>query len=222
MTTIDRFEWHMRNVPGVQSVLGIGTVAKIINAGWNEGSLKWRVLPRNPSTMAQAVTYIDTSTGLLNSDCSVMPVYIYSADHKAETIDRIVSAVKAYRELHGSEEIRVPAGHRQRRRHGGHQRDGLRGSVSDADVDLRGHHRALPDHLPVAPGDPLHRHPTGAGIDPRLRADDDPRDRSQDLDPAGSRSRCGHRCRLRDLHLRPSAEHPGRGRGLCKRPIATR
>ncbi len=78
MTTIDRFEWHMRNVPGVQSVLGIGGVAKIINAGWNEGSLKWRVLPRNPSTMAQAVTYIDTSTGLLNSDCSVMPVYIYS------------------------------------------------------------------------------------------------------------------------------------------------
>ncbi len=40
MTTIDRFEWHMRNVPGVQSVLGIGGVAKIINAGWNEGSLK--------------------------------------------------------------------------------------------------------------------------------------------------------------------------------------
>ena len=34
-----------------------------------------------------------------------MPVYIYSADHKAETIDRIVSAVKAYQDLHGSEEI---------------------------------------------------------------------------------------------------------------------
>ena len=106
MTTIDRFEWHMRNVPGVQSVLGIGGVAKIINAGWNEGSLKWRVLPRNPSTMAQAVTYIDTSTGLLNSDCSVMPVYIYSQDHKAETIDRIVSAVKDYRDEHGSEEVK--------------------------------------------------------------------------------------------------------------------
>ena len=106
MTTIDRFEWSIRNVPGVQSVLGIGGVAKIINAGWNEGSLKWRVLPRNPSTMAQAVTYIDTSTGLLNSDCSVMPVYIYSQDHKAETIDRIVSAVKDYRKQYGSDEIR--------------------------------------------------------------------------------------------------------------------
>jgi predicted RND superfamily exporter protein len=106
MTTIDRFEWHMRNVPGVQSVLGIGTVAKIINSGWNEGSLKWRELPRNPSTMAQAVTYIDTSTGLLNSECSVMPVYVYTADHKAETIRRVVSAVKAFQAEHGSDEVK--------------------------------------------------------------------------------------------------------------------
>ncbi|MBD3854845.1 MAG: MMPL family transporter, partial [Acidobacteria bacterium] len=105
MTTIDRFEWHMRNVPGVQSVFGIGVVAKIINAGWNEGSLKWRVLPRNPSTMAQAVTYIDTATGLLNAECSVMPVYIYTVDHKAETIERIVAEVKAYQAEHGSEDV---------------------------------------------------------------------------------------------------------------------
>jgi uncharacterized protein len=103
MTNIDRFEWRMRNVPGVQSVLGIGGVARIINAGWNEGSLKWRILPRNPSTMAQAVTYIDTHTGLLNTECSVMPVYIYTEDHKATTIDRVVAEVKAYQEEHGSE-----------------------------------------------------------------------------------------------------------------------
>jgi uncharacterized protein len=102
MSTIDAFEWHMRNVPGVQSVLGIAGVAKIINTGWNEGNLKWRVLPRNPSTMAQSVTYIDTSTGLLNSDCSVMPVYIYTADHKAETIEEVVDAVKAFQGQHGS------------------------------------------------------------------------------------------------------------------------
>ena len=106
MTNIDRFEWHMRNVPGVQSVLGIGSVAKIINAGWNEGSLKWRVLPRNPSTMAQAVTYIDTSTGLLNTECSVMPVYIYTDDHKADTIDRVVAEVKSYQAENGTARAR--------------------------------------------------------------------------------------------------------------------
>jgi predicted RND superfamily exporter protein len=106
MKLVDDFEWHMTNVPGVQSIFGIGGVAKIINAGWNEGALWWRVLPRNPSTMALSVTYIDTSTGLLNSDCSVMPVYIYTVDHKAETIDRIVKEVKAFQKEHGTEDVR--------------------------------------------------------------------------------------------------------------------
>jgi predicted RND superfamily exporter protein len=106
MSVIDDFEWRIKNVDGVQSVFGIAGVAKIINAGWNEGSLKWRELPRNTSTMAQAVTYIDTSTGLLNGDCSVMPVYIYTADHKAETINRVVAAVKEFNAEHGTEELR--------------------------------------------------------------------------------------------------------------------
>jgi predicted RND superfamily exporter protein len=105
MSTIDDFEWRMANVPGVQSVFGIGGVAKMINAGWNEGSLKWRELPRNPSTMAQAVTYVDTSTGLLNAECSVMPVYIYTIDHKAETIERIVDEVKAFQDSHGNQDV---------------------------------------------------------------------------------------------------------------------
>ena len=106
VTTIDRFEWHMRNVPGVQSVVGLPTVAKIITSGWNEGSLKWRIIPRDPSMLAQAVTYIDTSTGLLNGDCSVMPVLIFTTDHKAATISRIVDEVKKFRAKYGSDELR--------------------------------------------------------------------------------------------------------------------
>jgi uncharacterized protein len=96
MDAIDRFQWTMSNVPGVQSALSMPQVAKIINAGWNEGSLKWRVLPRDSQVMVQAVTPIETSTGLLNRDCSVMPVILFTEDHKAETIQRIVSAVQAF------------------------------------------------------------------------------------------------------------------------------
>ena len=105
MTAIDRFAWHMNNVAGVQSVIGLPGIAKVINAGWNEGSLKWRVLPRNQSTMVQAVGYIPTSSGLLNSDCSVMPVMIFTKDHKAETIANIVSEVKKYRDQHAVEDV---------------------------------------------------------------------------------------------------------------------
>ena len=106
MSAIDDFLWHMRNVPGVQSALALPTVAKTINAGWNEGSLEWRVLSRNPQVLVQAVQYVPTSSGLLNTDCSVMPVMLFTTDHKAETISRIVDAVKRYREDHPSEGVR--------------------------------------------------------------------------------------------------------------------
>ncbi len=112
MTAIDRFAWHMRNVPGVQSVIDLPMVGKVINSGWNEGSLKWRVLPRNQSTLVQAVSYVPTESGLLNSDCSVMPVMIFTSDHKAETIARIVDSVKAFRdsEDHGEVVFRLATG----------------------------------------------------------------------------------------------------------------
>ncbi len=105
MNTIDRFEWHMRNVPGVQSVIGLPGVAKVINGGWNEGALKWRVLSRNVSVLTQSVTYVPTTSGLLNEDCSVMPVIMFTTDHKAETITRIVDEVKAFNAEHGREDL---------------------------------------------------------------------------------------------------------------------
>jgi len=96
MASQDRFAYKLSNVPGVQSTLSLPQVAKVINAGWNEGHLKWRVLPRNPQSLSQSVYQVETSTGLLNVDCSVMPIYAFLEDHRAETLARVVDEVKAY------------------------------------------------------------------------------------------------------------------------------
>lgn len=106
MALIDRFGWHMRNVPGVQSVISLADVAKRINAGWNEGSLKWHILPRNPQVLAQAVAPVPTASGLLNADSSALPVLIFTTDHKAETIDTIIDEVKSFRQAHGTNKVR--------------------------------------------------------------------------------------------------------------------
>ena len=105
MNTLDAFEWHVRNVDGVQSVRGLAGTARSINAMWNEGSLKWRALPRNHYMLVQSVSPVPTSSGLLNLDCSVMPVSIYTTDHKAETIERVVDAVKAFNAANPDERI---------------------------------------------------------------------------------------------------------------------
>ena len=106
MRTLDDFEWHMQNVEGVQSVRGLAGVARSINASWNEGNLKWRTLPRNHFMLVQSVSPVPTGSGLLNLDCSVMPVSIYTSDHKGETIARVVEAVKEFDAANANERIR--------------------------------------------------------------------------------------------------------------------
>jgi predicted RND superfamily exporter protein len=105
MRTIDDFSWHMANLPGVQSTVDLANVAKALNAGWNEGNPKWRVLARNRSVLTQSVTYVPTSTGLLNSDCSVIPVMLFTKDHKAETIEQIVAEVKQFEKDHKNPDV---------------------------------------------------------------------------------------------------------------------
>jgi predicted RND superfamily exporter protein len=99
MSAVDNFSWKMRNVDGVQEVVSLPLVAKIAIAGWNEGSLKWRNIPREPNQLTQSTRYIETSTGLLNADCNVVPVMMFLRDHKADTIKRVVNEVKAWRTL---------------------------------------------------------------------------------------------------------------------------
>lgn len=106
MENIDRFAWKMANTAGVQSAIALPGIAKVINAGWSEGALKWRVLPRNRQVLVEAVQYIPTSSGLLNADCSTMPVMIFTADHKAETIAHVVDTIKSYQEENGSDRIK--------------------------------------------------------------------------------------------------------------------
>ena len=103
MDMIDRFAWEISNVPGVQSTISLPQVAKVINAGWYEGSLKWRVLPRHPQALSAATGPVESSTGLLNENASRIPVLIFTEDHKAETIDRVIAAITAFGEKHNSD-----------------------------------------------------------------------------------------------------------------------
>jgi len=95
METIDRLAWHLQNTPGVRSVLAMPQIAKQVRATWFEGAPKWRVLPRNQD-LSQLVSPIPSQLGLANPDCSVLPVLVFTEDHRAETIDRIVAAVKVF------------------------------------------------------------------------------------------------------------------------------
>lgn len=93
---IDRLTWHLQNTDGVVAAASLATVARRVPVGMNEGNPQWQGLPRNIYRLAAATRAIPSSAGLANPDCSVMPVLVYTTDHRAETIDRVVDVVEDF------------------------------------------------------------------------------------------------------------------------------
>ncbi|RLA43402.1 MAG: RND family transporter [Gammaproteobacteria bacterium] len=97
MDEIDRFAWHIRNLPGVQSVASLVDKQKLLLAANNEGSPRWFQLSKNPSTMSSSLYHMGAGGAeFMNAPCSAMPVNIYTADHKAETINTIIDGINAF------------------------------------------------------------------------------------------------------------------------------
>lgn len=94
LATMDRFQWQLENVPGVQSTISLASVVKTVNGGFNEGNPKWRTLSRTQATLVQSISQVPTTTGLLNAKCDTMQILLFLEDHKAETIERVVSEAK--------------------------------------------------------------------------------------------------------------------------------
>ncbi len=102
MQPIDELMWTMSNTEGVQSAISLVTVSKQMIKGMNEGNLKWETLSRNKDVLNNSIARAD---GLFNNDCSLAPVLVFLNDHKAETLDRAVNAVKAFAKDHDNENL---------------------------------------------------------------------------------------------------------------------
>jgi predicted RND superfamily exporter protein len=107
MEYVNQFGWQMANVPGVVSVSSVALLAKQAFSGFNEGNPKWAALPRDPKSLANAVSLAPEGSGLYNPGCTVLPVHLYLADHKAATVKTVVRAVKAFRAENPDPRIRV-------------------------------------------------------------------------------------------------------------------
>lgn len=96
MKQIDDFEWLMQAEERVHSTMSLLTYAKLVYQGLSEGRLNALVLPRNKFALAQATALVPTTTGILNDDCDAMAIFIFTKDHKAETIEHLVQKVKDF------------------------------------------------------------------------------------------------------------------------------
>lgn len=96
MAEVERFNWYMFNQDGVRDVMSLLDLAKLAFSGLSEGRLGAEVLPREQESLAQSTGLVPTTTGFLNDDCSALALFIFTRDHKADTITNLVEAVKKY------------------------------------------------------------------------------------------------------------------------------
>jgi predicted RND superfamily exporter protein len=102
MEKVEDFEFQMRQVEGVATVRSLSGFVKSITQSFAETFAKWRMLPESRAQIAQGVGYA-TRLGneFMNSRCTAMPIHLFTVDHQATTINRIVEKVKAFKEAGG-------------------------------------------------------------------------------------------------------------------------
>ncbi|HBB77464.1 efflux RND transporter permease subunit [Stutzerimonas nitrititolerans] len=100
LAAMDELMWKMENTAGVQSAVSMVTVARQSIKGMNEGSLKWETLSRNQFVLNSSIARAE---GMYNGDCSLAPLLVFLNDHKAETLEHVVSAAREFAEANNRE-----------------------------------------------------------------------------------------------------------------------
>jgi predicted RND superfamily exporter protein len=96
MSAVERFEMHMRGVSGVQSVVSVSSLAKVVIGAYNEGNPRWEALPRSAEGLSQGAKAYDPDNGMNTSNCQAIQVLIYTANHEGATIAHIVREIRRF------------------------------------------------------------------------------------------------------------------------------
>jgi len=103
LTQVDELERRLQQLPGVEGTQSLAAISKRAAAGLSEGSLKWYEIPRSQDMLNAVITRAPRE--LFNQNCDLLTVYAYLKDHKADTLDQVVSTVEAFGMEHNTDKI---------------------------------------------------------------------------------------------------------------------
>jgi hypothetical protein len=101
----DRLAWELKQHPQVQTTISLADAVRGITAGSFEGNPKLHSIQRNQDMLNYGAQMASVNAPeLFNTECSVMPVIAYLADHKAETLDEVVAIAERFARENSSED----------------------------------------------------------------------------------------------------------------------
>ena len=94
ISAMDRLQWKLQQLPVVKTTSSAASFADNTFSLLTEGSPKWRGLEPNQNLLGE----IDAQMPSNYADfaCSFAPIYVSLTDHKAESLDEVVTAVQKF------------------------------------------------------------------------------------------------------------------------------
>jgi predicted RND superfamily exporter protein len=93
---IDKFELYMRGVDGVRSVTGVAGIGKLVISAFNEGSPRWRALPRSEVGLSTGSRAFDPNLGLNTEGCKAIQILVFTKDHEGATVAHVLHEAKKF------------------------------------------------------------------------------------------------------------------------------
>ena len=104
LNKLDSLEWQLRQLPGVEATHSLSLLNRRMLVGLSEGNPKWYEFLPNQG-MLNTVTAA-APRGLYNDNCSLLTLYVYLRDHKADTLAQVVGHVEAFARENDTAEAR--------------------------------------------------------------------------------------------------------------------
>ncbi|MBI2382516.1 MAG: MMPL family transporter [Gammaproteobacteria bacterium] len=93
---IDRFEMFARGVDGVQSVVSVGGIGKLVISAFNEGNPRWRALPRTQTGLSAGSKAFDPNLGFNTDGCRAIQIIVFMKNHDGTTVAHAVDEIKRF------------------------------------------------------------------------------------------------------------------------------
>lgn len=94
---MDRLAQQLRETPGVVTTTSLPETMRAITVGSFEGNPKWYALSRNQDVLNVAYSAaLNASPDVADMACTVVPLVAYLADHKADTLKRVMNVAEEF------------------------------------------------------------------------------------------------------------------------------
>jgi len=97
LSKMDGLAQLLREDPAVQATTSLAETVRFVTSAMTEGSGKWLTISRNQSmTDGSMSAAVIATPDITNQGCSVTPLVAYLADHKADTVARVLRIAEGY------------------------------------------------------------------------------------------------------------------------------